>query len=92
VQFWNNNAFQHFEVEPRTGILRAPRYSFVIADGLDPAAIVAKFGEPMRREQVVGCTVWIYDDAGAARISGIVDREVRDYLGSRPGTERIASP
>lgn len=88
VQFWGNNAFHHFEVDAG-GALRAPRYTFIVMNGLDPAAIRAKFGPPARTEQAGGYEVWFYDPAGADRLSALVDAEVRAFLGDRPGTERI---
>ena len=92
VQFWGNNAFHHFEAEAATGSLRAQRYTFILADGLDPTALRAKFGEPTRTVTVADYEVWLYDETGAQRISSHVDTEVRAFLGDRPGTERIAPP
>ena len=92
VQFWNNNAFAHFEVAGPGQTLRAPLYRFILTEYLDQAALLAKFGAPTRRVTVGAGEVWLFDDAGAARLSAQVDREVRAFLGTRPGTERIAAP
>ncbi len=92
VHFWGNNAFHHFT--PETPDANAPlhprRYSFIIANDLDPVALRAKFGEPARIANLSGYEVWLYDSAGRRRISAVVDAEVRSFLGDRPGTERIA--
>lgn len=94
VHFWGNNAFHHFT--PETPEANAPlhprRYSFIIANDLDAAALKAKFGEPARIANLSGYEVWLYDAAGRRRISAVVDAEVRAFLGDRPGTERIAQP
>ncbi len=93
VQFWGNNAFHHFTTE--TPGAKAPlhprRYSFIIANDLDPVALRAKFGEPARIANLSGYEVWLYDSAGSRRISALVDAEVRTFLGDRAGTERIAN-
>ncbi|AOS43034.1 hypothetical protein Verru16b_00072 [Lacunisphaera limnophila] len=90
VQFWGNNAFHHFEVDAATGALRVPRYTFIVTNGLDPAALRVKFGEPSRIAPVADYEVWLYDEAAAQRLSAQVDGEVRHFLGDRPGTARIA--
>lgn len=90
VQFWGNNAFQHFTMETPGATLHRSFYSFIITNGLDPAALRAKFGEPSRTVTVGSYEVWLYDEAGAERVSALVDAEVRAFLGDRPGTERIA--
>lgn len=92
VRFWGNNAFHHFETEAADAPLRAPRYTFILADGLDPVALRAKFGAPHRVVRAGGHEVWLYDTAGAERLSALVDAEVRAFLGTRPGTERIGKP
>lgn len=89
VQFWGNNAFHHFDADA-TGSLRAPRYDFIIVNGLDASAIRAKYGTPVRTAQAGGHEVWLYDSEGAEHLSARVDAEVRAFLGDRPGTERIA--
>lgn len=88
--FWNNNAFAHYDVAA-DGTLRPAHYDFVIVDGLDTAALEKKFGEPSRCATVGGMTVWFYEGAAATRMNGLVDAEVRSFLGARPGTERIAA-
>lgn len=94
VHFWGNNAFHHFTRE--TPDVNAPlhprRYSFIIANDLDPVALRTKFGEPARIANLSGYEVWLYDAAGRRHISAVVDAEVRAFLGKRPGTERIAQP
>ncbi|MFZ5496809.1 MAG: hypothetical protein ACOZE5_15930 [Verrucomicrobiota bacterium] len=90
VQFWGNNAFRHFDATSGEGPLRTPLYTFILPNGLDPAALRVKFGEPDREVTVGAYEVWLYDAAGAQRISALVDGEVRAFLGGRPGTERIA--
>lgn len=90
VQFWGNNAFHHFETDGPDAPLRAPRYTFILVNGLDAAALRAKFGDPASTLATDGGhEVWLYDDAGARRLSALVDQEVRAFLGDRPGTERI---
>lgn len=94
VLFWGNNAFHHFTMETpdASAPLHPSRYSFIIANNLDPVALRAKFGEPARIANLSGYEVWLYDAAGRRRISALVDAEVRAFLGARPGTERIAPP
>ena len=92
VQFWNNNAFAHFAVDGPDATLRSPLYSFILPERLDQTALIAKFGLPTRRVTVAGYELWLFDDAAAARLSSQVDREVRAFLGNRPGTERLAAP
>jgi hypothetical protein len=89
VQFWGNNAFHHFEADA-TGTLHAPRYTFIVMNGLDAPAIRAKFGPPARTANAGDYEVWFYDLDGAVRLSTQVDAEVRAFLGDRPGTGRIA--
>jgi hypothetical protein len=89
VKFWGNNAFHHFEAGTAEAPLRAPRYSFIVANDLDPMALREKFGAPARMVQVSGYEIWLYDEAGAEAMSVVVDSEVRAFLGDRPGTERI---
>jgi hypothetical protein len=92
VQFWGNNAFHHFTMETpgATAPLHPRRYSFIIANSLDPVALRTKYGEPARIANLSGYEIWLYDSAGSRRISALVDAEVRAFLGVRPGTERIA--
>lgn len=92
TQFWGNNAFQHFSSETPNGPLRPHRYDFIIMNGLDAVAVRAKFGEPTRMLEESGYTLWLYDEAGAQRISALVDAEVRAFVDGRPGSERIAKP
>jgi|GEM_PF-2367034 len=92
VRFWGNNAFQHFDTASSGAPLVAPRYSFILVNDLDPAALREKYGEPVRIAEAGGYVVWLYDDAGAVRLSALVDAEVRDFLDNRPGTERIGQP
>jgi hypothetical protein len=89
VQFWGNNAFHHFDAAAPGGTLHPGRYSFLLANDLDPVALRAKYGTPARTATVGGYDVWLYDEAGAARLSALVDAEVRTFLGNRRGTERI---
>lgn len=90
VQFWGNNAFHHFAANPGVRQLQPPRYTFILVNGLDQAALRIKFGEPTRTATTGDYDIWLYDDAGAERLSALVDVEVRTFLGDRPGTERIA--
>ncbi|MDQ5981186.1 MAG: hypothetical protein QG602_4164 [Verrucomicrobiota bacterium] len=94
VQFWGNNAFHHFTTATSgdSAPLHPRRYSFIIANDLDPVALRAKFGEPGRIANLSGYEVWLYDSAGSRRISSLVDAEVRTFLGDRPGTKRVAKP
>jgi hypothetical protein len=89
VQFWGNNAFHHFEADGAEARLRAPRYSFVVANDLDPVALRETFGAPSRIARLSEYEIWLYDEAGAQAMSDVVNREVRAFLGDRPGTERI---
>jgi hypothetical protein len=89
VQFWGNNAFHHFDADA-AGTLHPPRYTFVVMNGLEAAAVRTKFGPPARTAEAGGYEVWFYDAEGARRLSAQVDAEVRAFLGDRPGTGRIA--
>lgn len=89
IQFWGNNAFHHFDAGSEAASLQPPRYNFILANGLDPAAIRAKFGEPSRVATVASYEVWLYDGPAARNLNALVDAEVRGFLGDRPGTERI---
>ena len=90
VQFWGNNAFHHFAADPSGDTLQPRRYGIIIVNDLDPAALRLKYGQPARTAKAGGFEVWFYDEAGARRLSALVDAEVRAFLGDRPGTERIA--
>ena len=91
VQFWGNNAFRHFEAGTAEAPLRAPRYSFIVVNGLDPVALRKRFGAPARTAQVGGYEIWLYGEAGAQAMSVVVDSEVRAFLRDRPGTVRIGA-
>ncbi len=92
VQFWGNNAFHHYDSAPDGTELRIPAYSFIVTNGLDPAALRTKFGEPARAVSMGEYEVWLYDEPAARRIGAVVDSEVRAFLRDRPGTARIAAP
>lgn len=82
VYFWNNNALIHYQAGPDEE-LRVAHYSFIVANGLDADALRAKFGEPQRQMDIEGLEVWLYDQVAAARMTALVDAEVRTFLGDR---------
>ena len=75
VQFWNDNAFWHFQ-RGRDGKLHAVTAGFIVLDRLDPAALRARFGAPAETVVVAGHTVWIYDAAGRAQLNRGPQREI----------------
>lgn len=90
VQFWNNNGFHHFDRRGADGRLSASGYQFIVTNGLDEAALAAKFGAPTRKADVAGYLFWIFEGASGERMSAIVDAEVRARLRDRRGFERVA--
>jgi hypothetical protein len=88
--FWNNNAFWFYDSSGREVSLTLTPRAFVITNGLDEAAVLARFGEPRARENVGGYSVWLYDTpAGRATLTDAVRAEVDTFLRGRPGAERL---
>lgn len=85
--FWNNNAFWFFQAQGDR--LTAPDYTFIIADGLDEAALLRRFGEPDGREEAGGLTIWLYTGGNPHRLAQQLEPEVREFLAGRPGASRL---
>ena len=76
--FWANNAYGALERDLPAGAWSLPRYTFIVTNGLDEAALVDRYGPPAERDTAGSWQVWILADPD--RASRLVGQDVRARL------------
>lgn len=79
--FWANNAYTYLDRDPGTGAWLLPRYTYIVANRLDQAALLARYGEPRARLTAGPWLIWILADPD--RASRLVAEDVRTRLAGR---------
>ena len=79
--FWANNAYTYLDRDPGTGAWLLPRYTFIVANRLDQAALLARYGEPRAQLTAGPWLIWILADPD--RVSRLVGEDVRTRLAGR---------
>ena len=65
ANYWGNNRSWYWH-NIHDGS-RPPEYNYIVMDGLDEAAIRARYGSPDQILDCAGASVWIYDDPAEVR-------------------------